>query len=139
MSYELAHNAIRTRFVTLWGEITPIAFDNAKFETPANNNPPDWVRLAIADSGAFQRSMGDPGNNVFRHTGIVTTQIFVKAGRGDREALQYADTAAGIFRGWEEPAVGLRFRVPPYVRQVGVDGNWYQINVLAPFERDTLL
>jgi hypothetical protein len=94
------------------------------------------VRFHIDDAGAAWGSFGDPGNNVARHVGQVVISLFVPASAGDGPALDLADQAAAVFRGWA--AAGIRFRDPPYVRQVGVSGKWFQLNVLAAFERDSL-
>jgi hypothetical protein len=82
--------------------------------------------------------MGDPGNNVYRHAGLLYLMIFTPAGEGDEEALKLADQAAAIFRGWQSPGTGLRFLQPPYIRKVGTETLWYHVNVLVPFQRDGL-
>lgn len=135
MTWEAQHNAIRDRFNTQWGATTPVKWPNVKF-TPPDGSP--WVRLNVADADARQASFGDPGNNVHRHIGLVTVMIFTPLGQGDEEALELADQAAAIFRGWEDGTVGVRFRNPPYVRQIGEEKSWYHVNLLCPFERDTL-
>lgn len=133
MTWESQHNALRDRFDTQWANTTPIAWPNVTFD------PPDaaaWVRFVATDATARTASFGDPGNNVHRHTGLLTLMIFVPVNTGDKEALELADQASAIFRGWQDAASGLRFRQPPFVRQVGPDRKWYQVNVLCPFERD---
>lgn len=138
MSYEAQDNAIRTRFSTQWalGSNHPVAYPNAELA----NKPADdvWLRFSVQDGGAAQISMGDPGNNFHRHTGIVTVMIFTPLNQGDAEALQVADEVAAIFRGWQDPTTRVFFRTPPFVRRIGEDGKWYHVNVLCPFERDTL-
>jgi hypothetical protein len=79
--------------------------------------------------------MGDPGNNVYRHNGVVTVMIFSPVNTGEKEALALADHATAVYRGWT--GSGLRFRRPPFVRQIGPDRKWYHLNVLCPFERDS--
>ncbi|HEY7822452.1 MAG TPA: phage tail terminator-like protein [Acidimicrobiia bacterium] len=133
MSYEAAHSAIRQRFETVWASRTPAQMPNVKFDAP---DDAAWVRLTIVQAAANWASYGDPGNNVERNTGQVTVQIFVPSGTGEGLALEYADVVKGMFRDWRDASSGLRFLVPPYARQIGVDGKWYQINVVAPFQFD---
>lgn len=133
MTLAAAHAAIRTRFATLWPHADPVQYPAVKF-TPPDNGP--WVRLAITDADANWASMGDPGNNILRNVGQVTVQIFVLSGEGEGVALQRAESAMSIFRKWTDATTGLRFEVPPYARQVGTDGKWYQVNVVAPFRYD---
>lgn len=133
MTIEAAHNAIRARFETQWGATTPVQYPNVKFESP-DESP--WVRVAIIDADANWASMGVPGSNIERHRGQVTVQIFVPSGTGEGAATEYADQVKAIFRSWRDAPSGLRFLVPPYARTIGVDGKWYQVNVVAPFEFD---
>lgn len=133
MTYAVAHSAIRLRFETVWAALTPAQMPNVKFTIPTSGS---WVRLNIVDSGADRASMGDPGNNIERNLGQVTVQVFAPSGDGEGEANELADAVRDIFRDWQDSASGLRFRVPPYARQIGAEGKWYQVNVVAPFEFD---
>ena len=133
MSYAAAHAAIRQHFETQWAGATPVQYPSVDFTIAGDAS---WVRLNISDAAADWASMGDPGNNIERNLGQVTIQIFVLSGVGEGAALALADAARAVFRSWTDAASGLRFEVPPYARQVGVDGKWYQINVVAPFRFD---
>lgn len=137
MTYAAAHSAIRDRFKTQWeASFSPapaVQYPNVEFEVP---NLDAWARLNIVQAGSQWASMGDPGNNVERNVGQVTVQIFTPSGEGEGLALEYADVVRGIFRDWRNAPSGLRFLVPPYARQIGVSGKWYQVNVVAPFEFD---
>lgn len=138
MTYEAQDNAIRTRFSTVYagGTNHPVAYPNAEFKTQPVDDV--WLRFVMQDAGANQISMGDPGNNFHRHTGLLTFMIFTPLNQGDAEALQVADEVAAIFRGWQDPTTRVFFRQPPFVRRIGADGKWYQVNLLCPFERDSL-
>lgn len=131
MTYEAQHNAIRTRFNTQWASTTPIKWANVPFDPP---NDDAWVELSVGDAGAIQASMGDPGNNTYRHTGAVTVMIFTPSGQGDKEALELADQAAAVFRAWQSG--GILFRPAPFIRRIGTKDNWFQVNVVCPFQRD---
>lgn len=136
MTYDAQHAAIRARLNTQWAGATPIAWPNVDF-TPPNNAP--WIRLSIQDADAAQVSMGGD-TNIHRHKGLVYVMVFVPLSSGDGVALAYADTACGIFRGWQDPSSGVYFRQAPRVVTVGADSDkWYHVNVLAPFERDSFL
>lgn len=136
MTLSARHAAIRTRFKDFWAGQPPTQFPNQKFTPPDNST---WMRLVIQDAGADWASMGDPGNNIVRNVGQVTVQIFAPSGDGEGLALEIADLALAVFRSWRDATTGLRFEVPPYVRQIGPDGKWYQINVVAPYRFDDLM
>lgn len=133
MTLAAAHAAIRQRFETQWAARTPAQYPSVTFDAPDNEA---WVRLNIDDAATEWASFGVPDGNTERHFGQVTVQIFVLSGEGEGEALELADVVKGIFRNWSDVSSGLRFLVPPYARQVGVDGKWYQINVVAPYQFD---
>ena len=137
MTYETQDNAIRTRFDGLWtgGSNHPVAYPNAEFVKPTNS---PWLQFVMQDAGANQVSMGDPGNNFHRHTGLLTVMIFTPLNQGDAEALQIADEVGAIFRGWQDPTTKVFFRLPPFVRRIGAESKWYHVNLLCPFERDSL-
>lgn len=141
MGYAAAHNAIRTRFNTQWTagsySAVPVAWANAEFDPPSED---EWVRVTIVDAAAFKVSFGGfigAGDN-YRHPGVVVVNIFVPLNVGDGLALAMADEIASIFRAWQDATTRTRF-FTPYVTRVGVDGNWFQVNVTCPFDRDELL
>lgn len=136
MTLAARHAAIRTRIVGAWALQPLIAMPGVEF-SPPDNEP--WIRVDIQDAGAKWASIGDPGNNIARNVGQVTMQIFTLSGEGEGAALEIADLALGVFRSWSDPATGLRFEVPPYARQIGTNGKWYQINVVAPFRFDDFI
>jgi len=132
MTYAAAHAAIRQRFETQWGATTAVQYPNREFTVPDAS----WVRLNIVQAASQWASLGDPGNNTERNFGQVNVQIFTKSGDGEGEGIELADQAKAVFRSWRDATSGVRFLVPPYARQIGVDGKWYQINVVAPFQFD---
>lgn len=133
MTFASAHAAIRSRFSSEWGSTTPIQWPNTSFEVP---DGAAWVRLVIADTDADQVSMGDPGNNLHRHPGLVTVMIFTPVGEGDGESVALSDSAAAVFRGWEHSSSGVLFQRPPFRRVISADGPTYHANVICPFHWD---
>lgn len=133
MTFAAAHSAIRKRFETQWGSTTTVQYPNKKFSKPDNAS---WVRLNIVQAASAWASMGDPGNNTERNFGQVSVQIFVPVDIGEGDAVELADQVRDVFRDYRDATSGVRFLVPPYARQIGDDGIWYQINVVAPFQFD---
>ena len=141
MGYAAGHNAIRSRFVTQWAAgayaTTPIAWSNAEFDPPSES---PWVMVTIIDAAAFQASIGGVAGsgNTYRHPGVVVVNIFTPVNVGDGLALAMADYVGTIFRAWQDVSTKTRF-LTPSVSRIGTDGNWFQVNVTSPFERDELL
>lgn len=144
-SFLSAANTIRSRFSTQFHNSepdVPIAFDNVEGlltsggdlvqeATDSNGNPKPWVRLNLRPGSANQVSMSP---RTYRQPGVVMTQVFVPAGRGDKRANEIAEAVAGALRGVEENGVRLRATSPPQF--VGPSGNWWQTNVTTDFEYD---
>lgn len=111
-----------------------VAWPDTEFTIPETNT---WIRFNCQENDGRQVSMGDPGNNRFRHYGIVTIQIFQRLGAGSVDARTKAAAAMGIFMG-AQTENGITFNEVS-ARQMGNDGHgFYQINVYAPFYYDEL-
>lgn len=134
MSFKNAEAAVRAYFNTKWAGATPIAWPDDHFNPPNNDT---WVRFSMKNNVGFQASIGSPGNNKFRRQGIITIQIFQKAGQRSIDAREKADLAASIFISPNKLA-GFTFR-NVNARDIGPDGaKWYQWNVTAEYEYDII-
>lgn len=129
-----AEAEIREYFNTAWNGSTQIAWPDVDFTIP---NGQTWVRFNCQETDGAQVSIGNPGNNRFRHFGLVTIQIFQPLGQGSVDARTKAAAALGAFQG-VQTTNGVNF-FDAFPRQVGNDGNgFYQINVISSFYYDEL-
>lgn len=133
MTLAIAHAAIRRRLEKMWKYDVPIQYPAVKFSIP---NKKSWLRMSINDAEATWASFGVPFGNTERQFGQVMIQIFTLSGEGEGKAMDIADKLKKIYRSWEDCDSGVRFLVPPYTNQVGIDGRWYQVNFIAPFQFD---
>lgn len=140
MNFSQAEAAIRKHFDTVWTAAFPapdtpeIAWPDKDFTIPTNET---WVRFNCQENDGGQVSIGDPGNNRFRHFGIVTIQVFQPWGQGSVDARTKATAALGAFQG-EQTTGGVVF-FDAYARQIGNDDSgFYQINVVTSFYYDEL-
>lgn len=131
----------RAEFHTLEPDV-PISFDNVsglytaldeivQQSTDDNGDPAPWVRLNIRPGNAEMVSFGP---RTYRQPGVVMTQVFIPAGTGDERANHIAEAIAGSLRG--ETVSGVRFGATSAPQFVGPDRNWWQTNVMTPFEYD---
>jgi len=127
--FESAANTIRQE---LANNVTAydIAWPNVSFTPPADA---PWLRFTITEGTASTTAFGS--GVTYRHPGNVIVQVFVPTNEGDGRARSIADTVAAVYRG-KRLAPGIRFFDAPYINNVGRDGDWFQINVVAPFEYD---
>jgi hypothetical protein len=132
MNFDQAEAQIRKHFDTQWSGLTAIAWPDLPFDKPDDET---WVRFDARENDGFQNTIGDPGNNAFRHTGIVTIQVFQPQGQASKDARDKAQKAIEAFQGMDVNGIHF-FNVQ--ARQVGNDRGWYQINVLASFRYDEI-
>lgn len=134
MNFSDAEAEIRDFFDTGWAALTTIAWPDDKFDPPDDAT---WVRFDCRENDGTQASIGAPGNNRFRHFGVVTIQVFAPRGDASIDARAKATAALAIFMGLET-ANDIHF-FDVQARQIGHDEQgWYQINVLASFRYDEI-
>jgi len=131
MNFDQAEAEIRAHFNTQWNGLTEIAWPDVQFTKPDDT----WVRFTAQENDGFQNTIGSPGSNAFRHTGIVTVQVFQPQGQASKDARDKAQKAIEAFQGMD--VNGIHF-FDVQARQVGNDRGWYQINVLASFRYDEI-
>jgi hypothetical protein len=126
--------ALEGAFLAAWGTTTPVALENRAFVPPKNQTP--WVRLKVLPASAFK---ADLGSEFYRHSGVISVQVFTRPGGGAGPARSLADQVAAVFRG-KRFTLGdtLVHCFAPTQTTVGATADgWFQINVTCPFQRDT--
>lgn len=133
MNVNQAEAEAREFFEDGWNDLTSIAWPDLDFDKPNDT----WVRFNYRENDGFQSSIG-AATNRFRHTGVITIQIFQRAGQASKDAREKAAAAYAVFAG-KTTQNGIHF-FNVRVNHVGDDGHgWYQINVLASFRYDEIL
>jgi hypothetical protein len=138
MSYVNERKAIEKRLRDLHDSFqVPVQYENVAVlkqgtETLKDYNKTDkFIRLTITGSGAEQLDVGGSRDRSF---GIITVQVFVKAGRGTNLARKIADEIKSIYN--RKNFDGILCRTTE-INDSGVnEDGWYQINVDTPFYRE---
>lgn len=134
MSYASEREALQGHFKTQWAASAyaaySVGYDKHSFEFVKDSIS---VRLSITDGEAQQKSMGDPGNNLVRHVGVLMTQIAVPGGKGSGTVNPIEDVICAMFR--NQTIGGVRCRLP-YVLSRDEDPPFLISTVVVPFERD---
>ena len=137
MSFQLERQAIETKAATDWPTLQPgvdIFFDNVP-EGPVNPGV-KYARLFILPADSNQITLENGNGSLHRAAGVIMVQCFAPLGKGTKEALDMADSVATIFRN-ARLTNGVLCRSPR--RDPGrATGSHYQVNVIVPFQRDTL-
>lgn len=111
----------------------PMFYDDRPGEPPKDGKA--WARVNIKHTVGQQATIANPiGNSLFRRDGIITVQIFTPSGQGLKLADQLAKVVLDALEGQSTPG-GVWFR-KVRLREVGPDGTWFNLNVLAEFNYD---
>jgi hypothetical protein len=125
-------------FTTAWNAQTPpiplLIYQDKESDLP--DNAP-FARLSIEHTIFNQQTLANVGNRRFRRFGIITVQIFSLAGEGLANADVFAKVALDAFEGKATGADSIEFR-NVRINEIGIDGPWFQTNVLAEFEYDEI-
>jgi len=140
MSYDEERKLITQHFVTKWeaGSNTKIRRENDSWDAEESvKGENSWVSITIVTGPGDQIELRE--NALHRYTGSVIIQIFTKMGVGSGLSGRLADEVITIFRR-ETLKIGnasIRFLRPPTLVKVGDAEGWFQVNVAAPFIRDS--
>lgn len=130
-----ARDEMSAIFHTEWEASSFAAFevrwDDVGEPAPTSRSP--WARFTIRHADGGNASIS---NYHFRRKGTVFVQLFAPTGEGLSRLDQMGMVALAAFEGRATPG-GVWFR-EVRLREIGVDGNWQQVNVLADFEYDEI-
>ncbi len=91
-----------------------------------------WASASIRHAIGRQQSLGGIGGRDFQRIGTLIIAIYVPGGKGLQTAYELARISANAYEGITSPN-GVWFR-DVRIQEIGRDGNYFQINVLAEFE-----
>lgn len=135
MNFVQATDIVLGQFKEAWDPTgLPVEWPNeqAPAGTKLADGTEDYASATLQLVDAMQTTLAPTGMRRFTREGICTIQVFARAGeRGLERVQELCMTALNAFEG--KNVGGVRFvRVSP--KDVGLDGAWYQMNVIAVFE-----
>jgi len=128
MSFENECALLEARFASSWSTFSPIDWDNTDYKPVSGTS---YVEFRVINGFSTQASTG--ASQLFRSDGVVHVKCMLEKSEGRKEADQFTDKAAGIFRGWRSSGLTCR---APYVTRIGELDGWYQLLVTVPYFRD---
>lgn len=118
-------------FIAGWEDTTPAIYDNEDEQA----NKAAWVRMVVRNQVGNQDSFGREGNRKFLKKGIVLIQVFTPPAEGTSEADLLVEKAKDIFEGKRFGDVWFQ---AADVRELGVNGAWFQMSVEIPFTSEQI-
>jgi len=148
-NFSQARDDILGIFKTAWdantaavngGTIPSVHYEGLEFTPPTNEA---WARLTVRHVAGRQATLaGDPsfGSRRFEKTGIVTVQVFkpLKTGGGLVLAENLSQIAKDAFEGTITATTNIWFQNVT-INEIGPDGPWFQMNIVASFRYDELV
>lgn len=140
LSQTAARDEILTRLKVVTDTIVALApnviYEDSDKQPPDGEDPPlTWARVTVRHVFSAQSALSDDaGKRRYTRDGLVTIQLFTPFNEGLSNADTIASLLQGAFLGVSTPN-GVWFR-NVRTNEVGVDGPWFQTNVLADFRYD---
>jgi len=129
---------MRTAWQNAGGAPTQLTYEDSDFTPPTAGTAASrtWARLVIKHFGGT-RSLGSGASVVHRRYGLLTLQIFTAIGSDAPGAVGARQIAGPITTALENAAAvnNIWFRNIS-MREIGVDGVWYQVHVQTEFVFD---
>lgn len=127
--------------VAAWGDEGPIDFEDKPRNPNSNPIPPKtavpWLRVKVQHTYGQQATLANEiGARRFRKSGIVLLQIFTPLGSSLREPDRLGILLNNALEGASTPHDVFLRNVR--MNEIGSDGHWFQVNVVADFEYDSV-
>lgn len=136
LTYAEARDEIFAVFKTAWDTTGyPAHYQDVRKRRSRDEEP--WAVVTLNHSSGFQATLsGASGSRTFARLGFVTVQIFTPSGKGLQESYDLCKVVSDAFEGVSTPG-GVWFR-NVRLNEVGRDGEFHQLNVIAEFRYDEI-
>ena len=134
MTLTEARNEMLALVKTAWDTTTfEMQWEDRPFIKPVANTP--WARTTVRHADGGQATLCDSVCR-WNRVGTLFVQIFCPSGEGSSRGYGLAQTVMNALEG-AKTAGGVWFR-NTRIREIGPDGDWFQINVLTDFNYDEI-
>ena len=141
MSSKAVRDAIDNYLVVNWITTPILQLDNVLDEAPLISIGP-WLTLEYVSLDEEQMSLGAPGNNVYRESGVITFHLFIVSGTDIDAGLVNADILRDLFRGQVIDGVTIESigapNTQPGTVAISTSGNWSGLSVQLEYHYDIL-
>jgi hypothetical protein len=125
-----AREAIYQHWKTQWDTLRPGALYYFENENVAPEPTTTWARVTVRHTDSAQHTLGVAGARQFRREAAIWVQLFVPLDQGMAALDALVSDVRTVFEGVNvddiDPAGAAR------VQEVGPDGKWYEVVVVAP-------
>lgn len=133
MASKAVMDAIAARLAASW-TATPVDTLNSVGDPPADGSPFLTVQYPIASEE--QITVGAPGNNVFRESGVIRFVLSIQRGLGVDQGMSMVDMLRVLFRGKQFDGVTTWGASPPVLDDRNDSGNYWTLSLVVPYYFD---
>lgn len=132
--------AVAARLGSPWASMDasqlPVFDPNTRGQPPADGTPFLTIQYPLANSE--QKSIGAPGNNVWRETGAIRFVLSIQRGTGVKQGMGWCDEIAALFRGKQFSSVNTWAPSSPVLDNSNATGNYWLLSFACPYYFDFL-
>lgn len=134
MASKAVIDAVAARLAAEWsGTVFELNYQN---ETPSDES--NFLEVQYPVANGQQITIGNPGANVFRETGVIRFVLNVQRGKGLAEGSALADQLAALFRAKQFGGVTTWAPSTDALGDASDNGNYFQFAVAVPYFIDLI-
>ncbi|WP_316234666.1 phage tail terminator-like protein [Bradyrhizobium sp. SZCCHNR1020] len=126
-------DAVDARLAANWTRCAIVA-DDTTGQGPADGSPYLTVEYPVAREE--QITVGSPGANVFRETGVIRLVLVQQTGTGRRQPVQWMDELRALFRSTLFSGVTTFAPSPAIVDPANYAGGKFKVSCAVPYYFD---
>lgn len=144
MSHAALNTLVESRFATVWGATTPIAYEGVDFSPTAGSS---WVAIKVREGSSRKITLGS-GAQVRRTIGTIFVETYAPLGQGSKPTRDLVDAVKVVFRdyrasGFHAFEASAQVIGPEYYTNSGTGvpatSQQYQAIVAVPFRYDEVI
>lgn len=133
MARQAVVDAVEGYLAANWSAV-PVFGENTRGVTPADGSP--YVMIQYPFARSEQISIGAPGSNVWRDEGAFRLVLYFERGRGTKQARQWLDQMADLFRGKDLTVLQAHAPSVPVTDDRAEAGVYWAMSVSVPYTHD---
>lgn len=134
MAEEAVDTAVKARLAAHWDKCGVVPDLNTNQKLPAA----PFLTVVYPVVNADQMSIGAPGANIWRETGVFLLVLHVERGKGAAAWLGWTRELASLFRGKSFDGVQTFAPTSAPLDNDNESGNFYQLSVAVPYQYDLI-
>ena len=126
--------AVKARLAANWTHCPVVVELNLSADLPSA----PFLTVVYPVANAEQMSIGAPGANIWRETGVFLLVLNVERSTGSSAWLEWSDELSALFRGKTFSGVQTFATTSAPIDNDNENGNYYELAVAVPYQYDLI-